>query len=227
MPLDERLRDSLRRASSRVEPNLNENLQRVRLKTRRLVLRQRVGVATLAVAAAIALLFVGPRVVDFVLNFHPIRPARPEPSAKVTDPLNGDWRQESTCSEIVRTMRRVGASDGDLLGFIQGAEGRAKRPPRNKPCKGAPAKFVRFIRFRNGHLLIFDPPQQALGADALYKVINDHTFTIVSAPGDHNFTGVTRFRYNIVGDQLTINVLTTDSYVHAAFESAPYVRSRG
>ncbi len=162
MSLDERLRESLRRSSSAVAPDLGENLHAVRRKTRHLVIRQRVGQVAFAMVAVLALVFVAPRVLDFA---------------------------------------------------------------KNDPCKGAPAEFVRIIRFKDGHLLIFDPPHQELGGNTLYTIVDDHTFTLVSAPGDHNLPGVYRFTYRIVGDQLTIVDLNHDVDTGAAFEVAPFVRA--
>jgi hypothetical protein len=230
MSLDERLRESLRRSSSAVEPDLGENLRAVRRKTRHLVIRQRVGQVAFAMVAVAALVFVAPRVLDFARNFHPVQPASPAPSAlpspssAPTDPLAGDWRQVATCQDIVRIMTRIGAADR-IPAQLQGEEGAAKRPPKNDPCKGAPAEFVRIIRFKDGHLLIFDPPHQALGGNTLYTIVDDHTFTLVSAPGDHNLPGVYRFTYRIVGDQLTIVDLNHDVDTEAAFEVAAFVRA--
>ncbi len=230
MSLDERLRRSLRGSAGAVDPDPEENLEAVRRKNKRLVIRHRIAQATLAAAAAVAVVLVAPRVIDFVRSVHPVQPASPAPTALPTsssthrDPLEGEWRQVATCQDIVRTMTRIGAAPW-ILRQLQGEEGAAKPPPKKDPCKGAPATFVRIARFHDGHLLLFDPPQQQVaGLNALYTVVDDHTFTLVSAPGDHNLSGEFRFTYRIVGNQLRIDLLQDDRDVSTAFEVAPFVR---
>jgi hypothetical protein len=229
MSLDERLRQSLRGSSGAVDPDPEENLHVVRRKTRRLVIRHRIAQATLAAAAVVGLVLAAPRVLDFVRSVHPVQPASPAPTAFPTsssthpDPLEGDWRQVATCQDIVRTMTRIGAAPW-IPQQLQRQEGAAKPPPKNDPCKGAPATFVRIARFHDGHLLLFDPPLHERGLNALYTVVGDHTFTLVSAPGDHNLSGVFRFTYRIVGDRLRIDLLQDDRDVSTAFEVAPFVR---
>jgi hypothetical protein len=87
---------------------------------------------------------------------------------------------------------------------------------------------VRIARFHDGHLLLFDSPQEQVagrpGLNALYTVVDDNTFTIVSAPGDHSLSGEFRFTYRIVGNQLRIDLLQDDRDVSTAFEVAPFVR---
>jgi len=227
MSLDERLRRSLRGSAAAVDPDPEENLGAVRQKNRRQVIRHRIAQVTLAAAAVVAVVLLAPRVIDFVQSVHPVQPASPVPTAlpsSLGDPLEGEWRQVATCQDIVSTMTRIGAAPW-ILREIQGAEGAAKPPPKNDPCKGAPATFVRTARFHDGHLLLFDPPQpQVVGLDALYTVVDDHTFTIVSAPGDHNLSGEFRFTYRIVGNQLRIDLLQDDRDISPAFEAAPFVR---
>ena len=130
----------------------------------------------------------------------------------------------ATCQDIVRIMTRIGAANR-LPALLQAQGNEAQRPPKNDLCKGAPAEFVRILRFKDGHLLIFDPPHQEGGGNLLYTIVDHHTFTLVSAPGDHNIPGVYRFTYRIVGDQLTIVDLNHDVDTEAAFEVAPFVRT--
>jgi len=233
MSLDERLRRSLRGSAGAVDPDPEENLEAVRRKNRRLVIRHRIAQATLAAAAVVAVVLVAPRVIDFARSVHPVQPASPTPTALPTsssthrDPLEGEWRQVATCQDIVYTLTRIGAAPW-IPQQLKRQEGAAKPPPKNDPCKGAPATFVRIARFHDGHLLLFDSPQEQVagrpGLNALYTVVDDHTFTLVSAPGDHNLSGEFRFTYRIVGDQLRIDLLQDDRDVSTAFEVAPFVR---
>jgi hypothetical protein len=80
MSLEHRLRDSLRQSSSAVDPDVSESLRIVRRKTRRLVIRQRMGQVAFAVIAVGALVVVTPRVVDFIRSL-PAQPAHPGPTS--------------------------------------------------------------------------------------------------------------------------------------------------
>jgi hypothetical protein len=85
MSIDDRLRDSLHRTSSTVDPDLTENLRIVRRKTRRVVVRQRVMQVTLAVAAIVGLVVATPTITDFVKSFQP-RPGAPVSPSQRPDP---------------------------------------------------------------------------------------------------------------------------------------------
>jgi hypothetical protein len=231
MSLDERLRGALQHSSSGVDPDLDENLLTVRRKTRRLAIRRRVSLVAFALAVVVGLVLAGPRVIGFLRSFPPAQPASPAPTAPPspsttrTDPLRGDWRQVATCQDIVRVMTLIGAANR-LPALLQAEGGEATPPPKDRPCTGAPPEFVRILRFTDGHLLIFDPPhQEGSPANLLYTIVDDHTFTLVSAPGDHNIPGVYRFTYRIVGDQLAIEDLNHDVDTEETFEVAPFVRT--
>ena len=64
MSLDERLRDSLRRAASTPDIDVSASLHVVRTRTRRAVIRQRIARTGLIVVAILALVMLAPRVVS-------------------------------------------------------------------------------------------------------------------------------------------------------------------
>jgi hypothetical protein len=66
MSLDARVKDSLERSSLIVDPDVRRELATVRRKTRRAIVRQRIGFAMLAAAAIVAAVFLGPRVLDVI-----------------------------------------------------------------------------------------------------------------------------------------------------------------
>jgi hypothetical protein len=66
MSLDARVRDALERSSLIVDPDVRRELATVRRKTRRTIVRQRIGFAMLAAAAIVAAVFLGPRVLDVI-----------------------------------------------------------------------------------------------------------------------------------------------------------------
>jgi hypothetical protein len=66
MSLDARVRDAFERSSLIVDPDVRRELATVRRKTRRAVVRQRIGFTVLAAAAIVAAVFLGPRVLDVI-----------------------------------------------------------------------------------------------------------------------------------------------------------------
>lgn len=66
MSLDARVKDALERSSLIVDPDVRRELATVRRKTRRAIVRQRIGFAMLAAAAIVAAVFLGPRVLDVI-----------------------------------------------------------------------------------------------------------------------------------------------------------------
>jgi hypothetical protein len=66
MSLDTRVRDALERSSLIVDPDVRRELATVRRKTRRAIVRQRIGFTMLAAAAIVAAVFLGPRVLDVI-----------------------------------------------------------------------------------------------------------------------------------------------------------------
>jgi len=66
MPLDDRLRESMRRSSRIVDPDVRRELATVRSRTRRAVIRQRVMNSIVVAAVVVGAVSLGPRVLDFI-----------------------------------------------------------------------------------------------------------------------------------------------------------------
>jgi hypothetical protein len=81
MPLDDRVRNSLERASHIVEPDIRQDLASVRRKTRRLVLRQRIGYTLVAAALIVSAVFLAPKVLDVIRNQRQTPATEPVPAA--------------------------------------------------------------------------------------------------------------------------------------------------
>ena len=142
----------------------------------------------------------------------------------VADPLKGQWRQEFTCQDVVRTLQRAGFEEV-APEFLQTIEGTAKAPSMGHLCAGAPSKFTRIARFQDGRLVLFEgPPPQQAGLEARYQVVDDHTFT--ASDGGQNINGIYTFKYRIDGDRLTVDVLHNDAFFIAAWEAVPFYRTR-
>ena len=145
-------------------------------------------------------------------------------AAAAADPLTGEWRQQYTCADVVRTLQKAGFAE-DLPKLLDGSEF-ATNPSSAHPCAEPKAKVERIARFQDGHVLFFDPPNQELGLDATYNIVDDHTFTANDA--GQNIEGTYTFRWHIQGDRLTFKLVgraARDPYFVAAWEAAPVHRA--
>ena len=66
MPLDARVRETFERSSAIVDPDVRRDLQVVRRKARRSILRQRITFVLVAAAVFVGAVFLGPRVLDVI-----------------------------------------------------------------------------------------------------------------------------------------------------------------
>jgi hypothetical protein len=89
MPLDDRLKDSLRRISGLIDPDVRRDLSTVRRKAHRAVIRQRITNVILVVALGAAALYLGPGIGDVIQN------QRTEPADPVTPAqVSGSYRTD-------------------------------------------------------------------------------------------------------------------------------------
>jgi hypothetical protein len=149
------------------------------------------------------------------------------PSAAPTDPLQGQWRQRSTCEEVVRTLRREARPDlfemwvTDILADMEGA---TLPSMRSNLCEGHTAMFVRVAKFEDGHVVFFDPPHlQANGLNATYQIDGDRGLVIDDCCGNIAPNPLT-CTFRVQGDRLRIDVRSGDPWTIAAFETAPFFR---
>jgi len=94
MSLDDRVKSALERSTHVVDPDVRRDLATVRRRTRRLVLRQRIGGGLLAIAVVAAALFLGPRLLD-VIGSQRGRPAgrpTPPPAASLVNSYRVDLK---------------------------------------------------------------------------------------------------------------------------------------
>lgn len=66
MALDDRLKDSMQRSSLIVDPDVRHDLSEIRRKTRRAVIRQRIGNTLLVAALVATTVYLGPRVLEII-----------------------------------------------------------------------------------------------------------------------------------------------------------------
>jgi hypothetical protein len=147
-------------------------------------------------------------------------------AAAAADPLTGEWRQQYTCADVVRTLQKAGFAE--VLPKLLVDSQLAANPSSAHLCseREAKAKVERIARFQDGHVLFFDPPNQELGLDATYNMVDDHTFSANDA--GQNIDGTYTFRWHIQGDRLTFKLVgraARDPYFVAAWEAAPFHRA--
>jgi hypothetical protein len=155
-------------------------------------------------------------------------------SPPLPDPLVGEWRADFTCQEAVQAVMRANPKPANFEQFAASIPdwwGGPHQSPVGDPCRNAPpGKFEWIARFQDGHMLIFGPPEQALGLDATYELVDDHTFT--ASDGGQNIPGdgvcacsAYTFGFKIQGNHVTFDVKENDAFFIAAWEGAPFIRT--
>jgi hypothetical protein len=138
--------------------------------------------------------------------------ATDEPGSQV-DPLEGEWRAEITCQEMVASLERVGegAAAPELLESEWGVH---PRPSRKDPCANVDLTLEEVVRFADGSQLLFINGE--LGDENSYTIVGD-TF-ILEENEQH-------FRFQIEGDRLTVDYVEHEilPYVYN-WEAAPFER---
>ncbi len=151
--------------------------------------------------------------------------------AASTDPLEGDWRQQFACEDVIQTLRAQAKPawfDKSIADIIRGMEGAKEPPPPSDLCVGAPAAFERIIRFRDGRVVFFDPPRlSGDGLNAIYELRGDHTFVVTDTQGNISGLrgdGVLTCTFRFEGDQLIIHERSRDPWDLSGFQAGPLVR---
>jgi hypothetical protein len=139
--------------------------------------------------------------------------ATDEPGSQV-DPLEGEWRAEFTCQEMLASLEGVGAEDM-APGFLEGDLGVQPRPSRKDPCANVDFTMEIVVRFAGGSQVLF--ANGVIGDENTYTVAGD-TFTLSGNPD-------LPFRFQVEGDRLIVDVPpeTHPGYVYA-WTTAPFER---
>jgi hypothetical protein len=147
------------------------------------------------------------------------------------DPLEGDWRQQFACEDVIQTLKAQAKPawfDKWIADIIRGMEGAKEPPPPSDLCFGAPAAFERIIRFRDARVVFFDPPRlQADGLNATYELRGDHTFVVTDTQGNISGLrgdGILTCTFQLEGDRLTIHERSHDPWDISGFQAGPLVR---
>jgi len=136
------------------------------------------------------------------------------------DPLVGEWIQTFVCED-----EYLAVDPPAVDGYDQWVRDQFEAPNTDDPCAGSKEELTRIVRFEDGHVVIFDPPNLEAGLNASYEVHGD-TFT--ANDGGQNIPGTFTFRFEIVGDEMTVELVgrgAKDPWVVSAWEAAPFIRS--
>ena len=132
MPLDDRVKGALERSSTIVGPDLRRDLSIVRRKTRRAVIRQRVGTGVLLLVMIVAGVFLGPGVLDV------IRSQRHVPAATPSAPvLSGTYQADLSGVGVLASKNLAGpwqirlSGDGSVLWEAPQASGVSEGVPND------------------------------------------------------------------------------------------------
>jgi hypothetical protein len=155
--------------------------------------------------------------------------AAPNPPATTSaDPLQGDWRNESTCQDSLRALRRR-LSDKEVLknkyvhGWKDVLSPWGGEPTNDDPCHGATGTRAFVARFADGNLTLCDAQTGGCDVHATYKLVGDHSFTI-NDPSDNLCPCPATWDFEMVGDRLTIHVEPADPFTVSTWEAAPWTR---
>jgi hypothetical protein len=160
-------------------------------------------------------------------------PATPQtattaPATSSADPLQGDWRNESTCQDSLRALRRR-LSDKEVLTskYVHGWEDLlfpwGGEPTNDDPCHGATGTRAFVARFADGNLALCDAQTGGCDVHATYKLVGDHSFAVEDPEGNLCPCPAT-WRFEIVGDLLTIHVEPADPFTVSTWEATPWAR---
>ena len=140
----------------------------------------------------------------------------PSPQEEVSE-LDGVWVARFTCQDVVDALKRVNAEQHASTAMRSLEPG--PPPPKNDPCRGAPATFERTYTFHGNHLIGYTDAE-GVGLDVIVR-LTDGGFVIPGDPGNPDY----EFRCTIDGDHMTVRAAHQDEWgFHASWEMAPFVR---
>jgi hypothetical protein len=143
----------------------------------------------------------------------PTAAAATDQPASQADPLEGEWRTDFTCQEMLASLERVDAEDM-APGLLEGDWGVQPRPSRKDPCANVDFTMEIVVRFAGGSQVLFANGEIQ---DENTYIIADDTFTLSGND--------LPFRFQVENDRLTVDVPpeTHAGYV-VAWETAPFER---
>jgi hypothetical protein len=142
------------------------------------------------------------------------------------DVLDGDWTATFSCRQMVRAVRAAPV-DSTQEAFWTGATADSfGSTDLTDPCRTVTKPLMRTLRFSNGRLLIFDPPDLQEGFDGSYA-LNGDVITIRDG-ASRNIRGRYRMVFRVEGDRVSFHLIgrgATDPFFVGAWEAASFFRT--
>jgi len=158
-----------------------------------------------------------------VLGTRPWAAVRNGPAS---DTLEGDWMTTFSCDQMVRAVRRAPVTAQVEAFWTAATADRFGSDDLGDPCRAAPESLAWMLRFSDGRLQIFDPPDLSEGFDGSY-VIRGNVLTI-SDGSERNIDGRYEVAFRIEGGQVSFDLIgrgASDAFFVATWETAPFVRT--
>jgi hypothetical protein len=181
-----------------------------------------------AISLVVAACGGGGRATDQGASQAPATTQAAPPATTSADPLEGDWRNESTCQDSLQALRRR-LSDKEVLEskYVHGWKDLLSpwggEPTNDDPCHGATGTRAFVARFSDGNLALCDAQTGGCEVHATYKPVGDHSF-VVEDPSENLCPCPATWEFEIVGDRLTIHVEPADPFTVSTWEAAPWIR---
>jgi len=147
-------------------------------------------------------------------------------AATTVDVLEGDWTATFSCLQMVRAVRAAPVGRTKEAFWTAATADGFGSTDQTDPCRTVTEPLTRTIRFSDGRLLIFDPPDMQEGFDGNYAI---HGTVVTIGDGtSRNIRGRYRMSFRIEGDEVTFDLIGrggSDPFFVGAWEAAPFIRS--
>ena len=147
-------------------------------------------------------------------------------SAANVDVLEGEWTATFSCRQMVRAVRAAPVDPVQEAFWMGGTADSFGSRDLTDPCRAVTGPLMRTLRFSDGRLLIFDPPDMQEGFDGGYAIDGDVLTIRDGASG--NIRGSYRMVFQVEGDRVSFHLIgrgASDAFFVGAWEAAPFFRT--
>lgn len=144
-----------------------------------------------------------------------------------SDPLEGEWRTEFTCSESVEAIQRrlspkqIHEQVGTWQSFLGGW---GAKPTSKDPCHQASGTTSLLVRFAEGNLALCDAETSQCEVNASYELVGKQSIRVDDPEGNLCDTNCpVKWRFDLTGDELSFRV-SPDAFVISAWEASSWTR---
>jgi hypothetical protein len=147
-------------------------------------------------------------------------------TAANVDVLEGDWTATFSCRQMVRAVHAAPVPATQEAFWTGATADSFGSTDLTDPCQTVSEPLTRTLRFSNGRLLIFDPPDLQEGFDGSYAISGDVMTIRDGASG--NIRGAYRMVFHVEGDRVSFDLIgrgASDAFFVGAWEAAPFFRT--